>query len=90
MGAIGRPQDSPPGCSGGHSGDHHMGGWPLVWRPRLGYCDRICPHGLGHPDPDDVVRGQGLGEVCTAHGCDGCCIAPLREGGDERGRRGGE
>jgi hypothetical protein len=55
-----------------------MGRWPLVWRPRLGYCDRICPHDVGHPDPDDVVRAQAVGGVDTEHACDGCCIAPLR------------
>ncbi len=56
-----------------------MRSWPLVWRPRLGYCDRLCPHGVAHPDPDDVVRAQAVGGVSTEHACDGCCIAPLRE-----------
>jgi hypothetical protein len=33
--------------------------------------ERLCPHGLAHPDPDDyLVRTQ---EVGTAHPCDGCC-----------------
>lgn len=28
--------------------------------------ERICPHGVGHPDPDDTNPD-------TVHGCDGCC-----------------
>jgi hypothetical protein len=33
--------------------------------------ERLCPHGLAHPDPDDyhVQTAQ----VDTAHPCDGCC-----------------
>ena len=56
-----------------------MRAWTLAWRERLGYCDRLCPHGFGHPDPDDVVRGQAAGGVVAAHECDGCCIAPMRQ-----------
>ncbi len=31
--------------------------------------ERICPHDVGHPDPDDmnVIAGD------SSHGCDGCC-----------------
>jgi hypothetical protein len=32
--------------------------------------ERICPHGVGHPDPDDVFATD------TVHGCDGCCTPP--------------
>lgn len=78
MVTTGSPPLPGPGCAGDHPGEHHMGRWPLVWRPRLGYCDRICPHDVGHPDPDDVVRAQAVGGVDTEHACDGCCIAPLR------------
>ncbi|SNS38373.1 hypothetical protein SAMN04488107_2326 [Geodermatophilus saharensis] len=53
--------------------------WPLVWREAYGFSDRICPHGVGHPDPDDVVALQAAGGATTAHACDGCCIAPLRD-----------
>lgn len=34
--------------------------------------ERICPHGVGHPDPDEIdleVNAKGI------HGCDGCCSA---------------
>jgi len=58
---------------------HHMREWPLVWQPRRDLFERTCAHGVGHPDPDDVVHLQGLGGVSGAHDCDGCCIAPWRD-----------
>ena len=65
------------GCSRHHPSDHHMRTWPKIWRESYGFSDRMCSHGVGHPDPDDVVHLQALGEVRTEHACDGCCIAPL-------------
>lgn len=29
--------------------------------------ERMCPHGIGHPDPDEIT-------LDVVHGCDGCCI----------------
>jgi len=29
---------------------HHMRDWPIHWHH--GIFERICPHGVGHPDPD--------------------------------------
>jgi len=44
------------------------------WRTDRGIMERICSHGVGHPDPDQwywwAVTGQRWQEV---HGCDGCC-----------------
>ena len=31
--------------------DHHMQEWPLHWRDDRGIFERICEHGVGHPDP---------------------------------------
>jgi hypothetical protein len=56
--------------------DHHMRTWPLNWRSDTGVMERICPHGVGHPDPDHMayVRSLGAGlEWQGVHGCDGCC-----------------
>jgi hypothetical protein len=39
------------------------------WRWDRGIMERLCEHGVGHPDPDDYVVRQGDG----VHGCDGCC-----------------
>lgn len=59
--------------------DHHMRDWPLHWRggpfdSGQGF-ERICPHGVGHPDPDTVRRAIEYHEDLSAgvHGCDGCC-----------------
>jgi hypothetical protein len=47
--------------------EHHMRHWPQNWRPDRKIIERLCPHGIGHPDPDDRTRD-------TTHGCDGCCL----------------
>lgn len=54
--------------------DHHMRSWPLTWRGDKGVFERQCPHGVGHPDPDDgdYLISVGRGDW-TIHGCDGCC-----------------
>ncbi len=46
--------------------DHHMVSWPQHWRGDRLMIERVCPHGWGHPDPDDL-------NTDTVHGCDGCC-----------------
>jgi hypothetical protein len=51
---------------------HHMRTWPLLWRDDRGIFERVCPHRVGHPDPDqtEYLRVRGSSGV---HGCDGCC-----------------
>lgn len=51
--------------------DHHMKDWPLHWRHDKGVFERICPHGVGHPDPDDITIKKN--PYCGIHCCDGCC-----------------
>lgn len=58
---------------------HHMRTWRMNWRPDRGIMERICTHGVGHPDPDG--RRIWLGEDSGVHGCDGCC-RPGGVGGD--------
>ena len=55
--------------------DHHMRSFPQLWRDDRGIMERTCPHGVGHPDPDDVLNNEDvdLGYVFRVHGCDGCC-----------------
>lgn len=48
------------------------------WRNDRGLMERICAHGVGHPDPDHVAHvesrwGQRAARVEAIHGCDGCC-----------------
>lgn len=55
--------------------DHSMREFPLHWRFDRGIFERICPHGIGHPDPDQVDFWISIGQEGNAvHGCDGCCI----------------
>ena len=56
--------------------DHHMKDWPTHWRDDRKLMERICKHGVGHPDPDDLAYKESLGinvKVQSIHGCCGCC-----------------
>lgn len=58
--------------------DHRMKDWRQHWRNDRGLMERLCPHGVGHPDPDDIAfkartRGERFARVESIHGCDGCC-----------------
>lgn len=55
-----------PVCPIHNRSDHHMRAYPQHFRWSRGIMERICPHGVGHPDPDDPTEN-------TVHGCDGCC-----------------
>ena len=68
-------------CAGTHCtlhnpSDHVMIEWPTYWR-ETGLIERMCKHGVGHPDPDsaaylDKAHGHPEG-TWSVHGCDGCC-----------------
>lgn len=54
--------------------DHHMRSWPLHWRDDRGIFERLCPHGVGHYDPDQLWYYKSIGRDWESiHGCDGCC-----------------
>lgn len=55
--------------------DHHMRGWPKRFHQPTQQTARVCKHGLGHPDPDDVAYWQQIAHrrISTKHECDGCC-----------------
>jgi hypothetical protein len=64
-------------CSIHSPSDHHMLGWPQHWRDDAMIMERICQHGIGHPDPDDYAYRKSIRPESTGiHGCDGCCIEP--------------
>lgn len=70
---------SPQLCAGDfcvvhNPSQHHMRSWPLNWRDDTGIFERLCTHGIGHPDPDQLpyFKKSGL-EALAVHGCDGCC-----------------
>lgn len=71
-------------CAGTHCwvhnpSDHHMTGWPIRWRADKLTAERVCEHGIGHPDPDDRAYHYRHGRDVAIHGCDGCC-APRTAG----------
>lgn len=74
-------RDEKIGCCVHGPSDHHMKNWPTHWRQDRRMIERICPHGICHPDPDDVTFQdanpqyvQSIGG--SVHGCDGCCKKP--------------
>jgi hypothetical protein len=55
-----------------------MRSFELNWRGDRKMFERICPHGIGHPDPDHMAwyrRTYGTESAYYEgiHGCDGCC-----------------
>lgn len=71
---------SPIDCAGRHCcihnpSDHPLKDAPMNWRSDKGIMERVCKHGVGHDDPDDLAyrRMYGLGDVSGTHGCCGCC-----------------
>lgn len=58
---------------------HRMGSWPYNLRAS-GLVERLCPCGVGHPDPDSVAWFEAQGRPgFSVHGCCGCCV----EGSDD-------
>jgi hypothetical protein len=56
---------------------HHMREWPMIWRGDRRIFERVCEHGIGHPDPDDQEAKLFIqGFMDGVHGCDGCCMRP--------------
>lgn len=57
-------------CTIHNRSDHIMRSFPQHWRSDRGIMERICPHGVGHPDPDSPWENYSTNWI---HGCDGCC-----------------
>jgi hypothetical protein len=59
--------------------DHPLKDAPQNWRADRRLMERICVHGVGHPDPDDLsFKRVSMGVkyeryAFDVHGCDGCC-----------------
>lgn len=64
-------------CCVHHPSDHPLRDAPLHWREDRGLMERVCEHGVGHPDYDDLAHHmRQYGEEAEwrgVHGCDGCC-----------------
>ena len=66
-------------CAVHNPSDHNMRDFKQHWRYDRGIIERICPHGVGHPDPDIIayiraIAGDKQAECESVHGCDGCCV----------------
>ena len=57
-----------------HPSDHPLKDAPMYWRTDRGILERICEHGIGHPDHDSALYLESIGQsVENIHGCDSCC-----------------
>lgn len=63
-----------------HPSDHNLRTWPMVLR-ETALIERVCPHGIGHPDPDSWramnrldYGNENVSYGWQIHGCDGCCL----------------
>lgn len=67
-----------PPCPIHAPSSHHMITWTLIWRDDRAIFERLCPHGIGHPDPDTMEYIKKMHpefyESEGVHGCDGCCV----------------
>lgn len=63
-----------PNCCIHNPSAHALVDAPLHWRADRALMERICSHGIGHPDPDSLafLASQGV-KADDVHGCDGCC-----------------
>lgn len=61
-------------CTIHNPSKHQMVDWPRQWHQFNGVMERICPHGVGHTDPDEVKKD-------ATHSCDGCCRPNLVKAG---------
>jgi len=66
--------NGPRACPIHNLSDHPMRAFPQNFRPDNGLMERVCPHGIGHPDPDSLpfFEEKGIAHM-GVHGCDGCC-----------------
>jgi hypothetical protein len=65
-------------CSVHNPSKHGLSDCPLNWRSDRGLMERVCEHGVGHPDPDHlyyvrITHGEKWERVGAVHGCCGCC-----------------
>lgn len=59
-----------------HPSGHRLNMQPMVWANENGEAvlERICVHGIHHPDADSAVYLESVGqEYLNEHDCDGCC-----------------
>lgn len=73
--AVHAPETCEPPCPFHAPTEHPLKDAPIVvrWDRHL-MIERLCEHGVGHPDPDNLTYQRAHGSPDDgAHGCDGCC-----------------
>ena len=58
-------------CTLHNRSNHSMRSFPQHWRSDRGIMERICPHSIGHPDPNSPWDKD---SAEWSHGCCGCCM----------------
>lgn len=57
-----------------HPSEHRLKDARLNWREDRNILERLCKHGVGHPDFDSAEYLASIGKGFeNVHGCDGCC-----------------
>lgn len=57
-----------------HPSTHPLMDAPMNWREDRGILERLCMHGVSHPDRDSALYLESIGKSEeNVHGCDGCC-----------------
>lgn len=75
-------------CCVHNPSDHPLRDAPLFWLQDTRSMDRLCSHGVRHPDYDDFAFKVRSGfprymlAIVGAHSCDGCCHWPLTDPDD--------
>lgn len=59
-------------CAFHNRSNHSLRSFPQSWNNHLKIMERVCTHGVGHPDPDDTKFITS--EIEGIHKCDGCCL----------------
>lgn len=54
-------------CTIHNRSNHHMRNLPQEWNGDENIMERLCIHGVGHTDPDEIPGFE-------IHNCDGCCV----------------
>lgn len=72
-------------CNVHNPSSHPLRDAPLHWRSERYLMERVCSHGIGHPDPDDIAFKKRCmppdvyaSHAFGVHGCDGCCRWPVK------------
>jgi hypothetical protein len=59
-------------CTFHNRTDHPLRQYTMNWRADRGIMERICPCGIGHPDPDQFAYWAEIDEMWQrVHGCCG-------------------